>query len=60
MYSLMLQAMKDHHLALFILCLGVIDIGILSIYSLVEGTQGKLIATKHENLEHPYHVEGVS
>ena len=56
----MLQAIRDHHLALFILCLGVIDIGILSVYSLVEGTKGKLTATKHVNLEHPFHVEGVS
>ena len=53
------QAMKDHHLALFILLLVVVDVGILSIYSLLEGFKGKLTATKHVNPEYPVHIEGV-
>jgi len=56
---LLMQALKDRHLALGVLMLVLTDLVILMGYTIVEGIQGNLIAQRVPNRENPMDVEGV-
>ena len=56
---LLMQALKDQHLALGVLMLVLTDLVILLVYTIVEGIQGNLIAQRVPNRENPMDVEGV-
>jgi len=56
---LLMQALKDRHLALGVLMLVLTDLVILLVYTIVEGIQGNLIAQRVPNRENPMDVEGV-
>ena len=50
---------KDYALALFVLCLVVIDVAILGIFTTVEGTRGELGVKKTSNKENMEDTIGV-
>jgi hypothetical protein len=47
-------------LLLGVLIFVAIDIGILLIYNVIEGSKGNLGATRFPNKEHPHDIQGVS
>ena len=53
-------ALKDHLMALFVLCLVVIDLVILGVYTLTEGLRGNLGVKLVSNREMPNEAIGVS
>ena len=54
------QIMKDKHLALFVIALVVVDVVILSVYTLVDGLMGNLEPTKVISAENPSYTLQVS
>ena len=52
--------MKDKHLALFVIALVVVDVVILSVYTLVDGLMGNLEPTKVISAENPSYTLQVS
>ena len=52
--------LKDYIMALFVLCLVVIDVVILGTYTLVEGLRGNLGVKLVPNTENPKEIVGVS
>ena len=60
MIFLPLQPLKDWMLALGVTFLVVLDVAILSIYTLVEGIRGQLSSNKVPNRENTEDIIGVS
>ena len=54
------QEIRDYHLVMFIAGLVVIDVVILTTYTLAEGLRDNLNPTRTENTENPSDVQGVS
>ena len=58
-YCVCMQVLKDAQLALGVLMLVLVDLIILLVYTIMEGVQGNLTATRVPNRENPRVVEGV-
>ena len=54
-----MQILKDWHLALGVLLLALIDLILLLVYTIVEGSWGDLTATRVRNQENLSNIEGV-
>jgi len=54
------QKIRNYHLVMFIAGLVVIDVVILTTYTLAEGLRDNLNPTRTENKENPSDVQGVS
>ena len=54
-----IQPLQDRYLALGVLVLVLVDVIILLVYTIVEGVQGNLTATRVDNRENLMNVEGV-